>query len=160
MNPRTLTLSQELGQLLLAKQWRIATVESCTGGGLSYAITAIPGSSAWFEQGFITYSNDAKVTLLNLEQTLLYQYGAVSKEVVESMATQAQAITQSETSLAVSGIAGPGGGSQDKPVGTVWLGSCVKNKVVSQVHHFKGDRHQVRSSAIEHSLRLLIGELS
>src|SRR5690606_25324764 len=114
-------LAQQLGEALAARGWRITTAESCTGGGIAAAITDIAGSSAWFERGYVTYSNAAKSEMLGVSASLIAHYGAVSEAVVVAMARGACAASGCELGVAVSGVAGPGGGSPDKPVGTVWL---------------------------------------
>ena len=114
-------LATELGLLLQALNAQVTTAESCTGGGIAEAITRIAGSSAWFEAGFVTYSNQQKTRQLNVPEPLFVQVGAVSREVVEAMVRGAQAQSGARFAVAVSGVAGPGGGSPEKPVGTVWL---------------------------------------
>ncbi len=114
-------LAAELGHQLQTLNAQVTTAESCTGGGIAEAITRIAGSSAWFEAGFVTYSNQQKTRQLNVPPALFTQVGAVSREVVEAMVRGAQAQSSARFAVAVSGVAGPGGGSVDKPVGTVWL---------------------------------------
>ena len=145
-------LAQLLGQKLLAKNWTISCAESCTGGGLGYAITSISGSSTWFNQGFITYSNEAKQQLLGVSEQTLATDGAVSAQTVEQMAQGAAHKAAAEVAISVSGIAGPDGGSPDKPVGTVWFGFYLNGQCHSLVQQFKGDRQQVRIKAIEFAL--------
>jgi nicotinamide-nucleotide amidase len=121
-NSQTLTtITQQLGEMLCKKNAKLTTAESCTGGGISEAITAVSGSSQWFEFGFVTYANSAKQQLLGVSKQTLDQYGAVSEQVVEQMAQGAIRQSRADYAIAVSGIAGPEGGTEDKPVGTVWV---------------------------------------
>ncbi len=144
-----LTLASQLGKLLEARDLKITTAESCTGGGISEAITAISGSSAWFEYGFVTYANSAKQTLLGVSSKSLEAYGAVSEQVVMEMALGALERSGADIAIAVSGIAGPGGGSLEKPIGTVWLAWAKRGGGGSaSMFSFTGDRLQVRSQAV------------
>lgn len=159
----TLTdLASQLGDALQRQGAQVTTAESCTGGGIAEAITRIAGSSAWFEAGFVTYSNAQKTHLLHVPAGLFSQVGAVSREVVEAMARGAQRASGARYGVAVSGIAGPGGGSADKPVGTVWLAWTVDEKIVTQRFQFDGDRQAVREQSVEAALvgliRLAAGE--
>ena len=147
---------QELGQLLLRKNLSITTAESCTGGGISYAITAISGSSAYLDRSFITYSNKAKQQMLGVKSATLLQFGAVSEETVVEMARGAAAAAGSNVAIAVSGIAGPTGGSPQKPVGTVCFGFAVDGHVVCTTLVFTGDREQVRQQSIDFALQQII----
>ena len=154
-------LAAALGQLLTSRQWQITTAESCTGGGIASAITSVAGSSAWFEQGFITYSNGAKHQQLNVDDTLLIKHGAVSEAVVRAMAAGACTKANANVAIAVSGIAGPGGGSPDKPVGTVWLAWAIQDAdTIAQRYQFKGDRDAVRAQAITEAISELNKVLS
>ena len=148
----SLSLAQQLGKALNARGWKITCAESCTGGGIGYAITSVSGSSAWFERGFITYSNEAKSEVLGVNPDTLLVYGAVSEQTVEQMAQGALEHGKADLAIAVSGIAGPDGGSPEKPVGTVWFGVAVKDKVISLHQRFVGDRLEIRQQAIEHAL--------
>lgn len=145
-------LAQLLGQKLLAKNWTISCAESCTGGGIGYAITSISGSSTWFNRGFITYSNEAKQQLLGVTAQTLSNYGAVSAQTVEEMAQGAARAANAQVAISVSGIAGPDGGSVEKPVGTVWFGFYIDGQTHSLMQLFKGDRQQVRMKAVEFAL--------
>ncbi|UTF60149.1 CinA family protein [Gilvimarinus sp. DA14] len=152
-----LHLTRELGACLSARGWQVATAESCTGGMIGAAITEVPGSSAWFEMGWLTYSNQAKVQLLGVAQAALDEHGAVSQTVVEQMALGARQRSGAELAVAVSGIAGPDGGSRDKPVGTVWLAwAGPGDKLVSECYVYQGERQQVRAQACITALRELI----
>ncbi|MBU3004185.1 nicotinamide-nucleotide amidohydrolase family protein [Paraglaciecola arctica] len=152
-------LAQLLGNTLAAKGWHISCAESCTGGGVGYAITTISGSSAWFKKGFITYSNDAKQEMLNVSEQTLQQFGAVSAQTVEQMAAGAAQQAKAEVAVAISGIAGPDGGTPEKPVGTVWFGFFVNGQSSTEKLLIEGDRQLVRIKAIEfvlsHTLKLL-----
>lgn len=151
-----LALSQQLGELLLQRHWTVTTAESCTGGGIAAAITDSAGSSAWFEQGFVTYSNTAKQSLLGVEPELLDSFGAVSQVVVEAMALGASHRASANVGLSSSGIAGPGGAVPGKPVGTVWLGWSLAGQVFSECLQFSGDRQAVRQQAVNYSLNKAI----
>ena len=140
---------------LLARGWMLATAESCTGGLIAAACTEVAGSSQWFERGFVSYSNAAKTELLGVSAALIEAHGAVSEPVVRAMAEGAVAHAQAQVSVAVTGIAGPTGGSADKPVGTVWFGWCVPGQTHSQVMHFAGDRAAVRQATLHHALAQL-----
>jgi nicotinamide-nucleotide amidase len=146
--------------LMLKKQWMLATAESCTGGLIAAACTDLAGSSAWFERGFVTYSNEAKTELLGVDAALIAQVGDVSEAVARAMAQGALAHSRAQVAVAVTGIAGPTGGSADKPVGTVWLGWTTPHGTTTQVMHFAGDRAQIRSATVHHALQGLIERLA
>jgi nicotinamide-nucleotide amidase len=141
-----------LGDILKAKAWQITCAESCTGGGIGYAITEISGSSKWFERGFITYSNQAKQDMLGLSPIILDDFGAVSIQTVAAMATGAAQTAGAQCAIAVSGIAGPDGGSADKPVGTVCFAFAVQQQLLTEKRHFIGERQQVRQQAVDYGL--------
>ncbi|GEK11047.1 CinA family protein [Pseudoalteromonas peptidolytica] len=143
----------QLGAILTNKGVTITTAESCTGGGVSYALTDTPGSSAYIERCFVTYSNQAKHELLGVSQQTLDQYGAVSEQTVLEMAQGAQCAANAQVAIAVSGIAGPSGGSVDKPVGTVWFAVANATQVLAFHQIFAGDRASVRLQAIEFALK-------
>ncbi|MFJ4394252.1 CinA family protein [Pseudomonas sp. NPDC089396] len=147
MDPITV-LSTRLGEHLRRLNAQVTTAESCTGGGIAEAITRVPGSSAWFEAGYVTYSNAQKTRQLNVPEALFIEVGAVSQEVVEAMARGAQAASSARFAVAVSGIAGPDGGSPTKPVGTVWLAWADGDRVFSERRHFDGDRESVRRQTV------------
>jgi nicotinamide-nucleotide amidase len=149
----TPVLTRQLAGLLLAKGHMMATAESCTGGMIAAACTELAGSSAWFERGFVTYSNEAKTELLGVPATLIAEHGAVSEPVVRAMAEGALRQSRAHIAVAVTGVAGPGGGSADKPVGSVWLGWATPAGVVTQLCHFDGDRQQVRQATVQHALQ-------
>lgn len=145
-----------LADVLVKKHWQLATAESCTGGLIAAACTDLAGSSDWFERGFVTYSNAAKTELLGVAPQLIEQHGAVSEAVVRAMAAGALARSQAQVAVAVTGIAGPGGGSAAKPVGTVWLGWATPAGITSEVQHFGGDRAAVRTATVHHALTRLV----
>ncbi|MEX6501112.1 CinA family protein [Pseudomonas zhanjiangensis] len=149
-------LAAELGRRLLALGAQVSTAESCTGGGIAEAITRVPGSSAWFEAGYVTYSNAQKSKQLDVPQHLFASVGAVSREVVEAMVRGAQVHSGARFAVAVSGVAGPDGGSPDKPVGTVWLAWGAHDRLVSERRQFSGDRGEVRRQTVEAALEGLL----
>jgi nicotinamide-nucleotide amidase len=150
-------LAAELGDKLRARGWMIATVESCTGGWIGEVLTAIPGSSAWYERGFITYANAAKIDLLGVPADTLATYGAVSEETARAMAHGALMRSPVHATLAVSGIAGPGGGTPQKPVGMVCYGWALNDgTLMSSVCRLDGDREEIRSRAVAAALRGMI----
>lgn len=138
----------------------LATAESCTGGLIAATCTDLAGSSAWLERGFVTYSNAAKTELLGVPPELIAQHGAVSEPVVRAMALGALAHSHAQVAVAVTGVAGPGGGSPDKPVGTVWLGWAVAGQVTAECCHFAGDRAAVRLATVAHALAKLAALLA
>ena len=143
------TLANRLGQALLQQNLRLATAESCTGGGLGYWLTSVPGSSDWYDRGFITYSNTAKMQMLQVKPETLDQFGAVSEETAREMAEGALLNSTADLSISITGIAGPGGGTEQKPVGTVWMGFAGR-PITTEAHlkHFTGDREAVRLAVI------------
>lgn len=145
-----------LADLLIKRGYKLVTAESCTGGMIAAACTDLAGSSAWFERGFVTYSNDAKTESLGVDAALLAQHGAVSEEVVRAMVIGAIAHSKAQVAVAVTGVAGPTGGSRDKPVGTVWFGWSVNGVVSSERMLFKGDRAAVRAATVRHALQRLV----
>lgn len=152
-----LQLAHILGQKLHAKGWMLASAESCTGGWVAQVVTAIPGSSAWFDRGFVTYSNQSKEDMLGVNPATLEAHGAVSEETVKEMASGALARSQAHISVALSGIAGPGGGSAKKPVGTVYISwATLDGEPLTTVCRLSGDREEVRSRAVAAALRGLI----
>ncbi|SFV00532.1 nicotinamide-nucleotide amidase [Polaromonas sp. YR568] len=149
-------LCGQLAGVLQNKRWLLATAESCTGGMISAACTDLTGSSAWFERGFVTYSNEAKTELLGVDAALIRQHGAVSEEVARAMAAGAVDRSRAQVSVAVTGVAGPTGGSAAKPVGTVWFGFKVGEQLSSEMRRFDGDRAAVRSATVQHALQRLL----
>ena len=149
-------LVEDLAAALLARGWMLATAESCTGGLIAGACTDLAGSSNWLERGFVSYSNAAKTELLGVDAALIAHHGAVSEPVARAMAQGALQHSKAQCALAVTGIAGPGGGSADKPVGTVWFAWVTPQGVRSEMQRFDGDRAQVRSATVQHSLAMLL----
>ena len=154
--PSVTELVLSLSRLLLDKKLQLATAESCTGGLIAAACTDLAGSSAWFERGFVTYSNDAKMELLGVEERLLRRAGAVCEGVARAMVTGALAHSKAQVAVAVTGVAGPTGGSASKPVGTVWFGFAVPGQVVTEKCHFNGDRAAVRAATVRHAFTRLL----
>ncbi|MGB2173002.1 MAG: CinA family protein [Porticoccaceae bacterium] len=160
-NSQSITaISKQLGKALRHVNAKVTTAESCTGGGIAEAITAIAGSSDWFEYGYITYANKAKKQLLNVEQQTLDRFGAVSEPVVQQMALGALNSSGADYAIAVSGIAGPDGGTAEKPVGTVWI--CWLSREITKVEKYQlqGDRQAVREQIIKISLQELLHQLN
>ena len=152
-------LTRQLAESLLGQGLMLATAESCTGGLIAKTCTDLAGSSEWFERGFVTYSNQAKVDMLGVALADLQTHGAVSEPVARQMAAGALARSRAQVAVGVTGIAGPGGGSIDKPVGTVWFGFASTREVTSECLLFAGDRQQVRQQSLEHALRRLVAML-
>jgi len=150
-------LAERAGKLLLAKRRRIATAESCTGGWVAKCLTDVPGSSQWFERGYVTYSNDAKEQSISVAASVIATFGAVSRPTVEQMAAGALHASGADLAVAITGIAGPDGGSPDKPVGLVWLALASRHAApIVQQHFFKGDRETIRRASVAAALNLLI----
>lgn len=162
-------IANQIGAALKLKGWMIATAESCTGGGIAEAITAVPGCSAWFDRAFVTYSYEAKVEALGVQQSSLDEYGAVSEQVVQEMARGALGHSRAHVAIAVSGIAGPAGGTLEKPVGSVWIAwatrdsidanGALNSKVISKRYLFSGDREDVRKQTVVKALAELLHNL-
>ncbi len=155
------SLAEQVGAALKAQGMMLATAESCTGGGIAEALTDISGSSAWFERGFVTYANAAKVEMLGVRQATLDAHGAVSEATVREMAAGALEHSHADIALAVSGIAGPTGGTAEKPVGTVWFGWAIRDgEVHAQLHHLAGDRAAVRDQSVQIALQGVLNLLN
>jgi len=152
-------LAAQLGYLLAQKNMQVSTAESCTGGGISFAITSVSGSSAWFEQSLVTYSNESKERWLKVPAETLKMHGAVSEPTVIAMVGGLTELTDAGLCIAVSGIAGPAGGSVDKPVGMVWLAWSLRGIAEAQCFHFEGDREAVRLYAVEQALMGAVARL-
>ena len=157
---------EQLADILRVRGWRIASAESCTGGLIAAACTAVAGSSDWFERGFVSYSNQAKTELLGVPAALIAQHGAVSEAVARAMAEGALRHSHAQLAVAVTGIAGPGGAVPGKPVGTVWLALAWQGEreeslhVQSELLALAGDRAAVRSQTVRHALRRLLAAAS
>ena len=154
------SLSAPVADLMLENRWFLATAESCTGGMIAAACTELAGSSNWFERGFVTYSNHAKTQMLGVDAALIAAHGAVSEPVVRAMVAGALTHSQAQVAIAVTGVAGPGGGSAEKPVGLVWLGFAVpgtqQTEIYSECRQFAGDRAAVRAATVQYALQRLV----
>ena len=156
-NDQLSALAFQLGKILQMKGLMLATAESCTGGWVATCITEVAGSSEWFDRGFVTYSNEAKIEMLAVDAAMIKSQGAVSRITVLAMAAGALRNSRAQVSVAVSGIAGPGGGTGEKPVGTVWFAwQIAGSEGVSRKMVFEGDRHAVRHQAVAVALKGLI----
>jgi nicotinamide-nucleotide amidase len=154
-------LAEALASALNARGWMVTTAESCTGGWVAKVCTDLPGSSNWFDRGFVTYTNESKQEMLGVATETISRHGAVSEETVAEMAAGALANSHARISVAISGIAGPGGGSEEKPVGTVCFGWAVAGGATdTELCHFDGDRESVRAQAVVHALQGLIAHLT
>jgi len=153
-------LVEQLAAALKARNQMMATAESCTGGLIAGACTEVSGSSDWFERGFVTYSNAAKSELLGIPAALIHDHGAVSEQVARAMAAGAVAHAHAHWSVAVTGVAGPTGGTTEKPVGTVWFGWATPAGVDTEHQHFNGDRATVRQATVTHALAGLLQRLT
>jgi nicotinamide-nucleotide amidase len=144
---------QALADVLTAHHWKLATAESCTGGLIAAACTELAGSSVWFDRGFVTYSNEAKTDLLGVDAALIAAHGAVSEAVAHAMAQGALSRSMADIAVAVTGVAGPTGGTPDKPVGTVWLAWATRRGMVhAECLHLPGSRAEVRAATVAHAL--------
>ena len=153
------SVAQVLGDLMSERELTVACAESCTGGNLAHRITQIPGSSAYFLGSVVSYSNDVKAGVLGVPRADIDRFGAVSRQVAESMANGAAALMHADCAIATTGIAGPEGGTRYKPVGTVWIAVRYLDRTVSECIHFDGDRNEVIESATNHGLVMLINLL-
>lgn len=154
---KTEQMVEELAQLLLKNEWRLSTAESCTGGLVSASLTQLAGSSNWFERGYVTYSNEAKSEDIGVESHLIEAHGAVSEQVAKAMAIGAKQSSNSNMALSITGIAGPTGGSKEKPVGTVCFAWVLDNdQVFSETKLFSGDRSTVREQASQFVIEKLL----
>ena len=160
-----MTLEEEVVQKLLKKNLIITTAESCTGGLIAAAIVNVSGASGCFNEGYITYANEAKVRVLGVKEESIRNFGVVSNVVVTEMAEGALKRANSDVAVAVSGIAGPLGGSPEKPVGTVYIGICLRNKTdksltkTSYEFHFEGDRSEIRNKTVEEALKIILSAI-
>ncbi len=152
-------LEEELGKALKAQKLTLATAESCTGGGIAALVTSVPGSSEYFKGGIVAYSNEAKTNLLGVRPDTLEQHGAVSRETVSEMAAGAMRAFRADCAVATSGIAGPGGGTPDKPVGTVWIAIACKNEIITMQQNGDKGRTANTQRAIHNALSLLLKRL-
>ncbi len=152
-------LTKTLAQILLSRNWTVSLAESCTGGLVCATLTELAGSSEWFERGYVTYSNQAKTECLGVPAELIEAHGAVSEQVAKAMAEGARIHSGSNVAISITGIAGPTGGSEEKPVGTVSFGWSTENQVLTKTMRFDGDRQRVRQQAAEFALTELIALL-
>jgi nicotinamide-nucleotide amidase len=152
-------LTKTLAQILLSKNWTISLAESCTGGLVCATLTELAGSSEWFERGYITYSNEAKTKCLDVPVDLIESHGAVSEQVAKAMAEGARINSGSNVAISITGIAGPSGGSVEKPVGTVCFGWATENQILTKTMRFEGARQKIRQDATEFALSELIALL-
>jgi len=151
------SLAKEVNKQLQKRKLKLVTAESCTGGGIGYWVTSIAGSSECYERGFITYSNEAKIEQLGVLQSTLNEYGAVSEQTAKEMAEGALKNSRANISISITGIAGPNGGGENKPVGTVWIGVAGHNQPTLTVANlFIGDRQQIREQSINKAFTLLL----
>jgi nicotinamide-nucleotide amidase len=148
MDPVLASLAQRLGAALRARRLMLATAESCTGGWAAQVVTSVSGSSEWFDCGFVTYSNEAKQEMLGVPSSTLERQGAVSEQTVRSMAEGALRRSRAQMALAITGIAGPSGGSPDKPVGTVWFAWAMNGETHTRLARFGGDREAIRRQSV------------
>ena len=153
-------LAVQVGRAASARQWLVATAESCTGGLVAGAITAVAGSSAWFDRGFVTYSNEAKIEQLGVSLETLATYGAVSTQTAAAMAAGALRASRAQWVVAITGVAGPSGGSIEKPVGMVCFGWASPGSVTSERRQIKGDRAEVRRESVRIALAGLVDRLT
>ena len=160
-DPILYQLAEKVGSALKARKLMLATAESCTGGWVAEVVTMVPGSSEWFERGFVTYTYISKREMLGVKGATLEKYGAVAEEVVREMAAGALARSHAQVVVAVSGVAGPGGGTPEKPVGTVCFAWGMKDgKPRSETKRFPGDREAVRRASVEHALKGVLALLA
>lgn len=153
--------TRKLAELMIKMHLKLAIAESCTGGMLSQYITSISGSSRWFECGYITYSNEAKIRLLGIDADVLNEYGAVSDIIAQQMAQGALKNSSADLSVSITGIAGPEGGSINKPVGSVYIATCENIKMASaDLYQFEGDRDAIRKQSTKMAIKVLIDLLS
>ena len=154
-------LAARVGKLLKTRKLMLVTAESCTGGWVAEAVTMVPGSSDWFERGFVTYTYASKREMLGVKRRTLGKYGAVSEQMALEMALGALKSSYAQVAVAVTGTAGPSGGTREKPVGTVCFAWTLKNgRVASETRHFKGDRRAVRRQSVEHALKGVLALLA
>ena len=152
-------IEEQVFQLLKQHRITLSTAESATGGMIASLLVNVPGISEFFQEGYVTYSNDAKVKMLGVDRMLIDTYGVVSSEVAENMAISVAKTAETDAALSVTGVAGPDGGSPECPVGTVYIGCFFKGKTVTEHHVFAGDRLEIRKAAAERALELLIEQI-
>lgn len=153
LHSATSPIVHEIAELLISRGWTLSTAESCTGGGIGHALTALPGSSNWFEGGVICYANGVKNRLLHVPEVILNKYGAVSEQVAINMAQGVRKLLGTDISVAVTGVAGPDGGTPEKPVGTVWVAWSTGQETAARQFHLEGDRDQIREQTVFQALQ-------
>lgn len=153
LHSATSPIVYEIAELLISRGWTLSTAESCTGGGIGHALTAMPGSSNWFEGGVICYANGVKSRLLDVPEVILNKYGAVSEQVAVNMAQGVRKLLGTDISVAVTGVAGPDGGTPEKPVGTVWIAWSTGQETAARQFHLDGDRDQIREQTVFQALQ-------
>ncbi|WP_257294262.1 CinA family protein [Endozoicomonas sp. YOMI1] len=153
LHSATSPIVSEIAELLISRGWTLSTAESCTGGGIGYALTVLPGSSAWFEGGVICYANGVKAQLLHVPEVLLNKCGAVSEQVAIAMARGVRKLLETDISVAVTGVAGPGGATPEKPVGTVWIAWSTGQETAARHFLLEGDRDQIRAQTVVQALQ-------
>ncbi len=156
MAPTNYALAEQLAESLRRRAWRVTAAESCTGGGIASAITDVPGASGWFDMAFVTYSNASKLKLVGVDPNVLTEHGAVSEAVARQMALGAMFEARANLSVAVSGIAGPSGGTDEKPIGMVCFAWATAAGVECETQYFTGDRASIRHQTVAHALSGLI----
>ncbi len=159
MNQESIQLVHKLALLLLEKKQKICTAESCTGGLIAKSLTDLAGSSDWFERGFVTYSNVSKSEMIEVPESVIGEYGAVSEAVANAMASGALRNSAADVSVAVTGVAGPAGGSADKPVGTVWIAVASGKHAIAKKYQFDGDREAIRTATMISAIELMLQHL-
>ncbi|MCP3427733.1 CinA family protein [Opacimonas viscosa] len=159
LKENTKTALESIAQFCIEKELSVSCAESCTAGGIAYALTEIEGASSWFKESYVTYANSAKMHLVYVDEEILNKHGAVSEQTVVAMVKGCCARAAADIGISVSGIAGPGGGSEEKPVGTVWFAWSVAGEVVTAKQIFPGDRTAVRQAAIDFAITELAQQL-
>jgi nicotinamide-nucleotide amidase len=156
MNQNSIQLVTRLAEVVLEKRLRVCTAESCTGGLIAKSFTDLAGSSEWFERGFITYSNQSKSEMVDVPESVIVEYGAVSEPVVNAMARGALKNSAADVSIAVTGVAGPAGGTEEKPVGTVWIAVASEKQLIAKKYCFDGDREAIRIATMQTAIEMLL----
>ena len=156
---KEITLEEKIVSILLEKKWTITTAESCTAGLISATLVNVPGSSQVFNESYVTYSNNSKIKLLNVKREILEKHGAVSSETAQEMARGAARVADAEVAISATGIAGPDGGTPEKPVGLVYIGLYICGDTTTKKCYFEGSREQIRLKTVENVLSLLLENL-
>jgi nicotinamide-nucleotide amidase len=156
MNQGSIPLVTRLANVALQKQLKVCTAESCTGGLIAKSFTDLAGSSDWFERGFVTYSNQSKSEMVDVPESVIIEYGAVSEPVANAMARGALKNSAADVSIAVTGVAGPAGGSKEKPVGTVWIVVASEKQLIAKKYLFDGDREAIRIATMLTAIEMLL----